>query len=319
VIEDFHVRWTHHAAHVLPVTRFLQDVGARRAAAALRAADAIARAAAGNRIASAAGVAAPSAASTSAARTEPALAAAAVRGASSVGDLLGHYSRVARNAVQTAFAAVDRSRVDRVTMLVTRLMAQRRVSLTFGSGFARGGSTWIHKFSRNATDALLYGGVRAVVLHWADPFAPIPLTPEESAFTRAFVASIEAAARGGTGGSPLTADRADPRHPEPPLTAAQAAARAAADAAGDAFAAAVARAHPDVGVLSVVARCGPEAFAAQRLGVEGALPKLELFDVHRGYTDLPAVRGMEDVARAVAAVGAAMQGYAAAAASAAAL
>jgi hypothetical protein len=34
IIEDLHIDWTHHTAHVLPLARFLQDVGARRAAAA---------------------------------------------------------------------------------------------------------------------------------------------------------------------------------------------------------------------------------------------------------------------------------------------
>ncbi len=34
IIEDFHIDWTHHTAHILPIARFFQDIGARRAAAA---------------------------------------------------------------------------------------------------------------------------------------------------------------------------------------------------------------------------------------------------------------------------------------------
>lgn len=34
VIEDFHIDWTHHTAHILPIARFFQDIGARRLEAA---------------------------------------------------------------------------------------------------------------------------------------------------------------------------------------------------------------------------------------------------------------------------------------------
>ena len=34
IIEDFHIEWTHFTAHVLPLARFLQDVGGRRVATA---------------------------------------------------------------------------------------------------------------------------------------------------------------------------------------------------------------------------------------------------------------------------------------------
>jgi hypothetical protein len=151
---------------VLPVGRFLQDVGAKRAAITLRAAhtrrEAVAKAAAAGRPAPA--------------------AEAMVRAATGI-------ARTVLAKAPTTPAGSTRG--DGLTRTMRRLLALPVAELWYHGVGVPGGDGWFNQLSMNATDALLYGGPRLLVAHFVDT---VPVRPSE---TEAGEVSVRANQRGG--------------------------------------------------------------------------------------------------------------------------
>lgn len=233
LLEDFYVAFTSHTSHVLAVTRFLQDVGARRVQAALAAA---AQQRQQQEFM-------PS--ESSEAADSIAADAAAVAATSCTAEGNAACSHSADAPMQHALAAIWQSQVEgspvlsaglpalgqdgapdaRADLLLQLLTPRRSALYLHGTGVA-GGHAWFHRLSRAAADSMLGysnaagvagdAGPHALLLHVVDPFPSPPtdgtagsdgfssaLSPEAAAVLRArltrlrrFHASCSARLRG---------------------------------------------------------------------------------------------------------------------------
>jgi hypothetical protein len=260
VIEDFHIAWTLHAPHVLPVLRFVQDVGARRAEAALAVEAAVARAGA------------------------PGSAATAT--SSGAGAAHGTPALAARSGAQSALAQVwapAEPAVDPVWDILCLVMSLPASTLFLSGKAVAAGEGWKAALSINATRQLSSTGPRMIILHFIDPY-PFPPSDDEVAAVAAARSEPVQAQAPVPPGAPRFAPRADP--PMPRMTPAQARAKDTSDAALGAFYESFTARNPGVPLVSVNARTGPGRIEAERLGVRG-LPTFKVFDAYRGATDVP--------------------------------
>lgn len=203
LVEDFFVTFTSHTTHVLPVTRFLQDVGARRVQEALLQAAARQSQQPAHRPAGDLGDAYASAAE--------ALQSAPEAGHSCADETHRScaQSSADEGAYHVALASVWRSQVDGTPVLsagtpalnehgapdaraalLLQLLAPRRSALYVDGVGIAGGHAWFHRLSRQAADAMLgYGRSEGhdstslphgLLLHAIDPFPVAPAGDSES-------------------------------------------------------------------------------------------------------------------------------------------
>jgi hypothetical protein len=257
VIEDFHIMWTMHIAHLLPVTRFVQDVGARRAAAALAVAEQNAISRAGS-TAARADFAATSAGHVSGPLFIPAVAA------------LTRVWRVPRDVKDHTYDIIEHS------MLTTGS------TLYFRGKSVSGSEGWFNKLSIAATDELFHTGPRMLLIHFVDPY-PIPPTEDEMEYLEATRREVDSATE-----SPSMTHTPEfpPTRPEPDLSPAQQKQMAGAKAFLDDFYASFTVRNPSVALVSINARTGFERIQAERFGVE-TIPLFKIYDAYRGMIDLP--------------------------------
>lgn len=150
-------------AHVLPVARFLQEVGAKRAQIAHRVAATRREA---MRKAEDAGRPAP---------TEESFQRSATAITRSV---------MAKEVIPPSeLDSRGERRGDGLTRTIRNLMTLPVSELWYQGVSVSGGDGWFNQLTKNATDTILYKGIRLLVTHFVDTI-PVPPSPEETEVVR---------------------------------------------------------------------------------------------------------------------------------------
>lgn len=252
VIEDFHTRWTSHLAHTMPVTRFLQQIGAARARAAKFAAVRLS--------------------TTPTQELDEAAAAATDAEPRPIGAQLDYLRQLWKRYG---------SHYDGHASLVRYLMTVINGASLYVQGKGVGtGEGWFNELSIETEQLIRCTGPRILVIHWYDPH-PVPLTDAE-------VRHLDELRQRDQAGSATPLATASRREvsPRPPLTPGQQQHLAATKDWMATFYSNFTRSVDGAVVISVPVRAGQERIEAERLGVS-TIPSWRVHDAYRGVLVLP--------------------------------
>jgi len=255
VIEDFHITWTMHVAHLLPVLRFVQDVGGRRARSALELQKALVS------------------------KSRKSIDTDNIITTSS-GYKTGPYTMVTKE-ILTPIWMVNREGKDHTHELIDHIMLTQGAKLYYNGKSIMSGEGWVNQLSVNTSDYLRYHGPRILILHFMDPY-PIPPTDEEMKYLDGARKEMDKImSNPGFPSFSLPVNK-----PIPQLNAAQKRQMVETEQSLQHFYEMFTNRNPSVALVSVNARTGFERIQAEKFGVE-TVPIFKVYDAYRGMLDIP--------------------------------